>query len=831
MKNRSMLLYLNFLLYIETDLNPNEIMSNVLLEQQNITPNHHGGPITSDLLFVLRKSSDVKQSQKQRHATNASNNNKSLPSQLLTTNMNINEDRRPSILDILMDTTPKFMGERRPSVMSSLLDPLPPTRFAEDNGNNINSNNNNNINNRRPSGQEPKSPLNNINTQHSPSSLSSSSFPTSKSPVSIVTGYNNRRSSIQSSSIISTSTSSILATEEHTFNNNSNIHPDLMDHIAEITPTSSSSIMTKSTQPSTSNSTETNTRKKESFKQQLKRFVGWGSSSSASSPTANKKSIIPPPLTTSMISHHGINSNMDSPSDISFVSAPSTPLPPTPGTPRSFATKSRQGSQQLHGESKLIMEVNSSSTPNSTLSRKTSETNHTLSDPSAAAMAAAAAIGNNNRLSTVSSVSTLSTSSVTSEELAEAAKKGIDIDAESEDEEEDELESEEIKKVVEETAVADSQATTVPKENEPLHSTTITQTEEPEDIQAQYALWMNSQPPTTANVVNNETNNNSVLNSALANKALPPLSSAATTPPAPAPSSSTATTNTVPAKSPLRNKSSNISNMTNTTVSHCATPSIISTTTTTATTIINHKEETLHPMPLVNNGGKEDLDDLFLLVAHGVDFLTSRENTKWEEEGGYEFHPWNRPQSSFAVQPKEQRHKKDISPLPVNSENNVNAGDVPEEEDVEGHSSNGTSGSTSAALAMARSLLLSSSAPNTPEEQDQQLEQNKPISPPLTPLPQQQQDDQQQQQQQQSQEAHLTLAKRILSGKNEVPVVSAPVQPQSQQSVDDEVKCFFFFFLHFSFLYHHRLIRFLYLTTGITTYCSCSHCLLKLIWP
>ncbi|CAO3656695.1 unnamed protein product [Mucor hiemalis] len=762
-----MLLYLNFLLYIETDLNPNEIMSNVLLEQQNITPNHHGGPITSDLLFVLRKSSDIKQSQKQRHASNASNNNKSLPSQLLTTNMNINEDRRPSILDILMDTTPKFMGERRPSVMSSLLDPLPPTRFAEDNSNNINNNNNN----RRPSGQERKSSLNNINSQQSPSSLSSSSFPTSKSPVSVVTGYNNRRSSIQSSSIISTSTSSILATEEHILNNNSNINTDLMDHIAEITPTSSSSIMTKSTQPSTSNSTETNSKKKESFKQQFKRFVGWGSSSTASSPTATKKSI-PPPLTTSMIGHQGMNSNMDSPSDISFVSAPSTPLPPTPGTPRSFATKSRQGSQQLHGESKLIMEVNSTPTPNSTLSRKTSET---MNDPSAAAIAAAAVFGNNNRLSTVSSVSTSSTSSVTSEELAEVAKKGIDIDVESEDEEDDE--SDEIKKIVENTAVTELPVTTIPKESEPLPSST--QTDEPEDIQAQYALWMNSQPPTTTNVINNES---TAPNSALASKALPPINS--TPAPAPAPSSSTATTNTVPAKNPLRNKSSTISNMTNTTVSHCATPSIISTTTTAATTIINHKEETLHPMPPVNNGGKEDLDDLFLLVAHGVDFLTSRENTKWEEEGGYEFHPWNRPQSSFAVQQKEQRHNKDIPPLPVNNENNVNSGDVPEEEDVEGQSSN-TSGSTSAALAMARSLLLSSSAPNTPEEQDQQLEQNKPISPPLTPLPQQQQEEQQQQQQ--SQEAHLSLAKRILSGKNEVPVVSASVQPQSQQSVDDEV--------------------------------------------
>ncbi|KAI9245778.1 hypothetical protein BY458DRAFT_560719 [Sporodiniella umbellata] len=59
------------------------------------------------------------------------------------------------------------------------------------------------------------------------------------------------------------------------------------------------------------------------------------------------------------------------------------------------------------------------------------------------------------------------------------------------------------------------------------------------------------------------------------------------------------------------------------------------------------------------------MDDLYLLVAHGVDFLTARENTQWEQEGGYEFHPWNRPQSSFAVRPKDKKSPQPIPPPPL----------------------------------------------------------------------------------------------------------------------------------------------------------------------
>jgi hypothetical protein len=102
---------------------------------------------------------------------------------------------------------------------------------------------------------------------------------------------------------------------------------------------------------------------------------------------------------------------------------------------------------------------------------------------------------------------------------------------------------------------------------------------------------------------------------------------------------------------------------------------------------------------------------------------------------------------------------------------------------------NGEAENTDAALAMARSLLLS---PPTSEE-------NKLMSPPLTPIPQhqaQQEDNASNNttnnvQPSQQQESPLSMAKRILGAKAEI---KAPIpqsqqpQPQQHQSVDDEVK-------------------------------------------
>lgn len=41
-----------------------------------------------------------------------------------------------------------------------------------------------------------------------------------------------------------------------------------------------------------------------------------------------------------------------------------------------------------------------------------------------------------------------------------------------------------------------------------------------------------------------------------------------------------------------------------------------------------------------------ELGDLSYLIQNGIGFLETKESSKWEEDGGYEFHPWNRPKSS-----------------------------------------------------------------------------------------------------------------------------------------------------------------------------------------
>ncbi|KAG0798769.1 hypothetical protein G6F22_003893 [Rhizopus arrhizus] len=191
--------------------------------------------------------------------------------------------------------------------------------------------------------------------------------------------------------------------------------------------------------------------------------------------------------------------------------------------------------------------------------------------------------------------------------------------------------------------------------------------EKPSDIQKQYTMWINNQP--------NETeathNNSSSLVSSISTSKISLASEVSST------QQMIATTSSI------------------TTVSSSIHSNNIKETTTTVTAPVNH-------------GQQEDLDDLYLLVAHGVDFLKTRENTKWEEEGGYEFHPWNRPQSSFAVRPKDKTVKT--------------------------------------------------------HQSSKSLDQ-KPLSPPLTPNPQlyQQTDEQQK-------ELAMSMAKRILSGKtDEIP--------------------------------------------------------------
>ncbi|CEG75730.1 Putative Genomic scaffold, msy_sf_9 [Rhizopus microsporus] len=143
----------------------------------------------------------------------------------------------------------------------------------------------------------------------------------------------------------------------------------------------------------------------------------------------------------------------------------------------------------------------------------------------------------------------------------------------------------------------------------------------------------------------------------------------------------------------------------------------------------------------INRGQQQqDFDDLYLLVAHGVDFLKTKENTKWEEEGGYEFHPWNRPQSSFAVRQRDQRSNSQDSQESIVTE-------------------------------------------------EKQL-----LSPPLTPLPQHPPPQNEQEDEQAQKELAMAMAKRILSGKTEdtsptpTATTSTTATGQPTESLDDELQ-------------------------------------------
>ncbi|KAI9476250.1 MAG: hypothetical protein EXX96DRAFT_486721 [Benjaminiella poitrasii] len=268
------------------------------------------------------------------------------------------------------------------------------------------------------------------------------------------------------------------------------------------------------------------------------------------------------------------------------------------------------------------------------------EDNHQDQDPSAAAMAVQAVVeaAHSQRLSTVSSISSdssSSTTSVTTQEIAAAAAGLLTLEKDSHD---DDDESEDATTSVEQMKVEETLTTSQP----PRDISNV-------DIQAQYAMWMTSQQEPQDGT------------SSVFKKPLPPP---------------VVQTKQQPA---LVHKSSLPALTT-----ACTTPSIASTLTQRA-----FEEPNVTTTTVGNN--TNDVDDLYILVAHGVDFLTAREKTKWEEDGGgYDFHPWNRPQSSFAIrsqqqhphhQQQQQQEAKPMSPplTPLHPQEDV----TPQQQQVE----------------------------------------------------------------------------------------------------------------------------------------------------
>lgn len=66
-----------------------------------------------------------------------------------------------------------------------------------------------------------------------------------------------------------------------------------------------------------------------------------------------------------------------------------------------------------------------------------------------------------------------------------------------------------------------------------------------------------------------------------------------------------------------------------------------------ANSSVQAKEESKKSMKVVAEPMHHpELGDLSYLIQNGIGFLETKESSKWEDDGGYEFHPWNRPKSS-----------------------------------------------------------------------------------------------------------------------------------------------------------------------------------------
>ncbi|KAI8140823.1 hypothetical protein BJV82DRAFT_715401 [Fennellomyces sp. T-0311] len=548
---------------IENRLDPRDHMASALHKQQA------HGPVTSDLLFILRRADESQPQQE-------------YPPPLLSpvggnkfnhdSDMMMPEERRPSILDILMDS-PRSTEDRRPSFMKGPMTP---------------------VDDRRPS---------------LPSSLATSSSQEQQRKSSLtppcqqgatltpppISGF--RRTSVMSG------TSSVY----------SDCPPTAMDHssswdgLAAPSSSSSSSIArsaslqpgdaaTVAAQQMQRSTTSTNNAKKESsFKQQLKRLVGWGSKSKKSPPPPLES---PSSSSLMMMQQNGsslsVKPTPSSPflettaSQVSIVSAPPTPLTPTPGK-NAISSKALSPRREDHPPATPIKDRPHLS-------------------PVAAAASASATSMIDPAVATESHVSSLSSlsSDDDDDDDVEVGKETVDLSDDSDDSSSDEEEEDKPPKP--------------PPKGEPLS-----------DIQAQYTMWMDSQKSDQPGEKRaSKTECEPPSNEPQPQLQQPEISSS------PSSTLTTSSNTTTSLASTSCTSSNNQNNNTATNDKEDENPA-------TPPAAAPHPTE---PAP--------DMDDLYLLVTRGVDFLQSRESSKWDDEGGYEFHPWNRPDGSFAVRKKSQ---------------------------------------------------------------------------------------------------------------------------------------------------------------------------------
>lgn len=575
-------------LFIETVLDPRDHMATVLHQQQQYSAQ---GPITGDLLFVLRRADTMYHHQTRRAAATAPllspvdiHHNRASPHP---------EERRPSILDILMDS-PRPGDSRRPSAMTM------PTRFMDD---------------RRPSAPSSIHSAPERKTSLTPPSPMGLQSPSSSSLTAPTAGF--RRTSVMSTSNISTVSS-------------------MYSDNGAWDESGSGMARSASMQPGAALNTESPRKKKEnSFREQLKRLVGWGSKS--------KKTAAPPPLVsaeenpshqqTTIMQENLSSISVQTPptfaeqsasSQVSVASAPPMSMPPISAPPTPL-TPSPSSNKTVHPK---ITTQNLAAEPDTPIIEK----RETFNPPFSPIQQRAPTTTVTSTVEDTVSHCSPSVASISSVDDDDEDIQGIEVSDDSEDEQEQPT-----------TAAAAPAAANIQK-----HGSM-------NDIQAQYAMWMDSQQGTIAatesyhhpaqnNVADRSSNEEPALQSEpdQANLSMSPSSTSTV--------SSTTQSSLASAAAATTTPSANAA---------AAAAAVAAAHPHPHETVHSEKVLVTDPPPTTFTKPSEKapsdmMDDLYLLVTRGVDYLQSRESSKWDDDGGYDFHPWNRPDGSFAVRKKKQ---------------------------------------------------------------------------------------------------------------------------------------------------------------------------------
>ncbi|KAI8367509.1 uncharacterized protein BYT42DRAFT_128875 [Radiomyces spectabilis] len=691
----------------ETNLHPHDTMGTVLQQQRSCSlPN---GPVTSDLLFIIRRvyqmTSQDEQSQRSRqgkkkkhqpptligvgnnhgihpHLSYKGHRDPSEPSEQHLGAPLPNGDRRPSIIDILMVSP--HPEDQRPSVL-----------FHS-----------------HPRAEDRRVSATNMSTERKSSLIQ----PGSLSPTQGQQAFSSRKTQASSSSSLNGG----LSPPSSIAHRYSSINSSLDDRLGS--DISIDSTMDKTSNLSVYSPTSPGpldeSRKKDaalpsstpsSFRQQLKKLMGWGAkpkkptSSPLLSPSPSPSHQIHPlqpqagssfVSSTITVSTRGV----DTPGTDygSLTSTSCTPLPAVAiNSPSTNLIPSPSSQQVRHGSvGQLIL---SSETPEL---RRPSDTRTTMSELGPPTRR----LSSLSRAISTASISDSDSDTDDNESLSDVppdAATNIQID---EDDDDDSLSDSSSMRSAHETnpvstaashrsippstatpAAAPVQAPAVPISG----TSTAIMPSEPvlSDIQAQYAMWIDSQQGVEEPTVHHDssqftghTTSPAALsvpkletapsaehspNAALANVSKTTISSSPSSHSTASSCASAATSASSPAPSCHSHQTSKSVKTQTPSVTSVAVVAPVD-----ISSVPHPRQEAPHPMASNNESEATELDDLFLLVTHGVDFLQQREKSKWEDDGGYQFHPWNRTDGSFAVkrQPKKVQAKH-TAPQPPSEQN------------------------------------------------------------------------------------------------------------------------------------------------------------------